>query len=191
VLLLPLLSLTYAVNSVFLLDPERVLFPVSVGFVLLCVIAAARNSGVVRPSGHARTATVLVVALLASSCAIGYRSLDYYMTQDFVLRKVKRMVGNTHAKSVRLRDYTGTLGDLYLLHPPYLLVGLNLRGAGVNDAIICTPTDVDRFEPSIRTLHQAVTTPRCERLSTPSKGMLVIDLFRVGRGLGMRIAARP
>jgi hypothetical protein len=169
---LPLVALPYAVNPAFLADPERVGFPISVGFVLLCFTVLSRCSKAESDIGVLQ-AGALVLALLATTTLGAMHDFRDYEIQRTVLVQSGALAANAGASSILLRDQTGILGDVYTLYPPTLTIALRARGHAI-EAVLCTPTGVDRVHPVARRLG-IPTTPRCEELPPPSSGSLVLD----------------
>jgi hypothetical protein len=183
--LLPLLALPYAVNPAFLTDPERVGFPISVGFVLVCLTVLSRLSGSLPGLGVLRAGAV-VLALVASTTFAAAGSFEDYELQRAVLVQTGALAASAGASSVVLRDQTGVLGDVYTLYPPTLTIALRARGVDI-EAVICTPTGVDRIDPVARQL-QIPTTPRCEDLPPTSGPLLLLDATQGAHGIVVRPA---
>jgi hypothetical protein len=172
VLLLPFLALPYAVYTPFLHDPERVVFPVSVGFVLLCIAALGRVD-VSQRSLSLSTSLLIVSGLLGTTAFAAAQAFRDYDLQRTVLVQTGALAAQRGATSVRLQDQTGVLGDVYTFLPPTLETALRARGQSVT-AILCTPTGVDRYHPVARRLGIA-TTPRCDQVPATTGPVLVLD----------------
>jgi len=182
---LPLLSGVYAFASAHRVDPDRVLFPVAVGFVLLSVVLLARYR--TRP-GAALTwpwAGAIVAVLLFSSGVDGVVRHRDYAAENSVIGAVTRVAEEQHPSSVVVRDYSGTLGDVYRLYPPTLSQAVAVRGATV-DATICTAAGVARYQPEARLLHVEVT-PSCADLDVEGKPV-VLDAHSAPDGWTVTVA---
>jgi hypothetical protein len=166
--LLPLLALPYIVNIGWSADPERVLLPVSLGFVLLIAIAVTRFE---TPSMTTRTGAGAVVAtVLALAVPLAISAYGFSETERLVIRNTASIAAAHHASRVVVRDYTGTLGDVYTLYGVPTKGGvsvfdnaLKVEGAHL-DAALCSPDGVDRDLPYARRLLIFPTIPRCEAL---------------------------
>jgi hypothetical protein len=183
---LPLLALPYVVSPLFPNDPDRVLFPVSVGFVLLCFTLMLNYKHARTPSVDRLGALVLVTSLMIGAILTAYDGVRNYWLQDSVLKQTISLAAPRKPSSLLLRDYTGTLGDVYTLLPPTLTTALSVRGLAL-PSTICTPLGVDRIHPDARRFPIA-TTPRCEDLPAPVPGVLTLDA-RIGpEGLSISLA---
>ncbi len=178
VLLLPLLSLPYAVNFYFLSDIERVGFPLGFGFFLLCVAALSKFS---RPdccslSKSIPAEIVIVAVLLTSAAANAYNSFRPYRLQRLVLDQTKALVRENNAQLVLLRDWTGTLGDMYTFAVASTLQeAMSVEGLPIEIAL-CTPTNIDRLHPMMWKVHGTTGVPRCEALPPAARPQLLLDL---------------
>ncbi len=177
---LPILALPYGVSQSFVADPERVVFPVAVGFVLVCIVALQlpATEAIWQPSRLVSGA--VVASLLCSTGLLADTAYHYHAVQRAVLTNTDLLAARHHAKSVILQDYSGSLGDVYTFLPPTLQQALEARHIAVH-AVICTPVDVDRDAPIARRL-QIETTPRCSLIPrTPQD--IVIDVTTGQHGL--------
>ena len=180
--MLPLLSLIYAVNFYFLSDIERLGFPLGFGFLLLCVTVLARFSP---PDQRLSGGLVVVAAMLVWAGADAYKSYRPYELQRNVLDQTKALVRESNAHFVLLRDWTGTLGDYYtFLVPGTLQQAMGVEGVPINIGL-CTPEGVDRVHPQMRKFQGGSGVPRCETLPPASQPQLVLDLrLRTDKPLG-------
>jgi hypothetical protein len=191
VLLLPLLSLTYIANVSFFGDPDRLGFPVAVGFVLLVVLALLRFGDEARsPAGPAirrqldLTAPIVVAGLLLWMLPLGKADRVDYQAENVVLTATANAARASHTKSVIVEDQTGTLGDIYSLYQSAFWSALALRGSVMTDAVLCTPEGVDRITPYARSLGVS-TTPRCEDVRRTLPKALVLQVVAVPGGLSV------
>lgn len=171
IVLLPLLSLPYVFSTAHRNDPDRVMFPVAVGFVLLAVTALARFDAVPVDLGQQWAVALVVPLLLSTAIDASTRYRDYHL-EDHVLKATTKIANEHGATAVVLRDFSGTLGDVYLLYPPVFQQALLARRTPI-DAVICTPIGVDRVHPIAHRLG-VTSTPRCEESPTVS-GALLLD----------------
>lgn len=186
---LPLLAFPYAFQAAFRQDPDRVGFPVAVGFVLLVttvllLLAARERAEQPAGLGEGRYVTAaIVVLLLAWSLVLGHENRRNYQTQMQVVRGTAAAIDASGATSVVVADRTGNLGDVYLLFGTALRDALNATGTPVASAIVCTPVGVDRIHPDGAALG-IPTTPRCEALPPTSPPALQLQVVpKAGGGV--------
>jgi hypothetical protein len=191
VVLLPLLSLTYVANVSFLGDPDRLGFPGAVGFVLLVVLALLRFGDEARsPAGPAirrqvdLAVLIVVVGLLLWMLPLGKANRVDYQAENVVLTATANAARAAHTKSVIVEDQTGTLGDIYSLYQSTFWSALAVRGLVMTDAVLCTPTGVDRITPDANSLGVS-TTPRCEAVRPTLPKALVLQVVAVPGGLSV------
>jgi hypothetical protein len=191
ILLLPLLSLTYIANVSFFGDPDRLGFPVAVGFVLLVVLALLRFGDEARsPAGPAirrqldLAVPVVAAGLLLWMLPLGKANRVDYQAENVVLTATANAARASHTKSVIVEDQTGTLGDIYSLYQSAFWSALALRGSVMKDAVLCTPDGVDRVTPYARSLGVS-TTPRCEDVRRTLPKALVLQVVAVPGGLSV------
>jgi hypothetical protein len=168
---LPLLSLIY-LSEPHIRDTDRVLFPVSVGFTLVCfsLLSRQRNGYSFQMDAHSASVAITVLILASSSVAVGIR--QYGQWQDVVINKTLAAVKKSNSQSVVIRDNTGVLGDVYTLFGTTLSDALAVHGTHLV-AIICTPLSVDRLHPHARR-YPIQSTSRCEALSGALNTSLVL-----------------
>ena len=185
---LPLLGGAYVFNLGHRIDPDRVMFPVSVGFLLLAVVMLVRHrsESATRPS-WVWAGSVVAVLLISTGLDARLRYRDYEAL-DSVATATANAAERTHATRVVLRDYSGTLGDLYRLYPPTLSLVLAVRDVPVK-AELCIPDGVDRIHPAARRSGEE-STPRCEELPPDDKAVL-LDARPVGGRLQVSVAGAP
>jgi hypothetical protein len=189
VLLLPLLSLTYIANVSFFGDPDRLGFPVAVGFVLLVLLAVLRFGDEARsPAGPAirrqldLAVPVVVAGLLLWMLPLGKANRIDYQAENVVLTATANAARAGHTTSVVVEDQTGTMGDIYSLYQSAFWSALALRGSVMTDAVLCTPAGVDRVTPAARSLGVS-TTARCEDVRRSLPKALVLQVVAVPGGL--------
>ncbi len=172
VVLLPLLSLIY-VNELHIHDIDRVLFPVSMGFVLVC-IAILRQSQNEHPV-HSKllSASIIVMTILTMSGLVAHQIKHYGYIQNIVIGQTLAATKQNNSLSVVVRDMTGTLGDVYTLLPPTLTDALSVYGKSIT-ATICTPSSVDRIHPVARR-YPIPSTRRCEELPAAPDNTLFLS----------------
>ncbi len=182
ILLLPLLALPYLVNSAFLHDPDRVGFPVAVGFVLLAVAALLHlEPTATRPPDLAvrRERDLVIpaigVALLLWALPLANDNRRDYDLQDRILTATTRAAAAADSRSVLVQDYTGKFGDVYLLYETALEDALAARDSSVTTAVLCTPAEIDRFMPDATALG-IPTTPRCEDVAPVSPPPVIVNI---------------
>ena len=171
VALLPILSLVY-ISDLHIHDTDRVLFPVSVGFVLLCV--SVLNQSRTEYSSHMSVlracVAVTVMVIASSSLAVGFW-VDG-QNQKIVISKTLDALKNNDSQSVVIVDTTGVLGDVYTLLGTTLRDALAVYGRRVT-ATICTPLSIDRRHPDARR-YPIKSTGRCEELLAKSSNSLIL-----------------
>ena len=170
---LPFLSLIYLYPP-HTNDPERMLFPVQLGFSL---IALAALSG--RPGAASQPAdcTILMFALpllvWAAICAVEAR--NYWNLQSYVLGTTANLAETKQTTSILIVDRTGSLGDVYTFYATTLSEASTAQGKPL-DVVICTPVDVDRLHPVARRF-PIPTTSRC---GSDSAGRTVLVAEEIG-----------
>lgn len=170
--LLPILSMIY-VNVLHIGDVDRVLFPVSAGFVLVCISLLVHFRKSKSNSLELFNASVVVVAVLTSSVLIAHGARHYVQLQRSVIAQTWAAVEKGDWKSVMIRDTTGTLGDVYTFLGPTLGDASTVLGRNLT-ASICTPLAVDRLHP-VAQRFPITTTPHCEDLPITSDSTLVLS----------------
>jgi hypothetical protein len=168
---LPLLSLTYT-SLLHAHDVDRVLFPVAVGFCLLCVSLLAQGQGGFSAQVRTLTAAVAVAVLLLASIPVALGMKYYGELQQAVISQALSAAEQSHAQSMVIRDTTGVLGDVYTLLGTTLGDAMAVEGRPIA-ATICTPLGVDRIHP-VALRYPIPTTPRCEDLPPAAAGSLVL-----------------
>jgi hypothetical protein len=168
VALLPLLSLIY-VSELHIGDVDRVLFPVSVGFVLVCLTVLRQRT----ENFNLSSASVVVVALLTAAGLVAHQIKQYDKIQSAVIDQTLIAISRGGTHSVVIRDMTGMLGDVYTLLPPVLTDALAVHGKNIA-ATICTPSSVDRLHP-VALRYPIQSTQRCEELPAASDNTLVLS----------------
>jgi hypothetical protein len=172
VALLPLLSVIY-ISDLHIRDVDRVLYPVSIGFVLICVTVAMQCHDRKQGKSGAPGASIIVAALLTASGLAAYQVRHYAKVQKLVISQTLNAVSQHNGPSVIIRDMTGTLGDVYTLLPPTLTDALALYGRNIATTI-CTPFSVDRIHPVARR-YPIPSTPRCEELPAAPPGTMILS----------------
>lgn len=174
--LLPILSIIY-VNVLHIGDVDRVLFPVSAGFVLVCISLLAYFGKDNSSNLALFNASVVVVAVLTSSVLVAYGTRHYVQLQRSVIDQTWSAVEKGDWTSVMIRDTTGTLGDVYTFLGPTLGEASTVLGRNLT-ASICTPLSVDRLHP-VAQRFPIPTTPRCEELPVTSDSTLFLTARRI------------
>jgi hypothetical protein len=171
VISLPLFSLIY-VSSLHIHDIDRVLYPVSVAFVLVClsVLSSFRKNKTIKSSPS--TASVAVIVLIAASTSIAFGTRQYGEIQQSVLRQTLVASEKNNNSSIVIRDTTGVLGDVYTLYVGALSSAMSALGKSINGTV-CTPISVDRIHP-VAQRFPVVSTPRCEEMPPPPTPPLVL-----------------
>lgn len=167
---LPLLSVIY-VNALHINDVDRVLFPVIGGFTVICFTILSSFS---RSQSDSKIigSTGVVAALLATLMVFAFNAHRYVVLQQSVIEQTWKAAESAGAKSVILRDETGTLGDVYTLYATTLTDAIGALGKNVS-AIICTPIGVDRLHP-VAQRFPIGSTERCESMQPAPPGSLVL-----------------
>ena len=103
---LPVLSLIY-LNELHIRDVDRVLFPVSVGFTLVCIslLTQQRNGYFSQMNALSASIAVTVLILASSSIAVGIRQHGQW--QEIVINKTLAAIKKSSSQSVVIRDITG------------------------------------------------------------------------------------
>ncbi|RFC63644.1 hypothetical protein DYI37_11615 [Fulvimarina endophytica] len=173
--ILPLCALTYQLD-VHLRDPERVLFPVSLGLCLLFL--ALLVAGEDRKTAPVITlpAVLMVTALLSQSAIGAIQVRGYWNLQKDVIFQTIDAVRQTGAKRFVLRDTTGELGDVYTLLPPHLNLALKWYRVDA-DVLLCTDDAVNRLHP-LAARYPIPSTPRCSEV--PQEGRVLLDAVASG-----------
>jgi hypothetical protein len=171
VTMLPVLSLIY-ISELHIHDIDRVLFPISVGFVVLSVSVLARSRS--EYSSHMTlpraSAAVMVIVFSSSSLAAGFWTDGQY--QKTIINKTLNALESNESQSVVIVDTTGVLGDVYTLLGTALRDALAVYGRRVT-ATICTPLSVDRHH-SVARRYPIKSTVRCEESSAYFKNSLML-----------------
>lgn len=170
--LLPLLALPFSVNFYFLQDIERTGLPIGFGFFLLCVFAFARlpidSDNAIGPG--------LVLALLIGSAGNAYNCWRPYAEIQWpIIHQIKAQLADAPiGQPLLVRDWTGTLGDMYTFLNPYSMQ-LALAEIGVRTKLdLCTPVGVDLIHPVLSRYGAGSPVARCTE--TSSGGKIVIDI---------------
>ncbi|WP_139340901.1 hypothetical protein [Pseudomonas sp. KK4] len=171
VTLLPILSMIY-VNVLHIRDLDRVLYPVSVGFVLVCISLLARFREHGSFKSDLLNSSVVVVVVLTSSVVVAHGVRHYVQLQRSVISQMWAALETHDASTVLVRDYTGTLGDVYTFLSTTLGDASTVLGRKLV-ADICTPAAVDRIHP-VAQRFPITTTPRCEDLPVIPETTLVL-----------------
>ena len=169
---LPLMSLVF-VNEAHMRDLDRVLFPLSVGFVLVMATASFHLVGRGLEEIHPGTAASAIGLLLIAAFLTAANGRENGLIQASVLKQTLPILSKTGPRSVLLRDETGKLGDVYTLYQIAFELALVVSGADVK-AMICTPRGVDRLHDVARRF-PIPSTPRCEELQDGGAGELVLS----------------
>jgi hypothetical protein len=154
-LCLPLLSLVY-ISPGNLRDPERAMFPVACGAVviLLGLFILQRRKQSRNPQY-----IILVGALLASGAMSAQNARARWDFQEDIITQVTNLALATGAKRITIRDETGLLGDVYTFLDNVLTDAVATRGVEMQIKL-CTPNGVDRIHPDAYR-YPLTTTPRC------------------------------
>jgi hypothetical protein len=177
-LLLPLVSLIYAVNFYFLSDLERACLPVGFAFFLFSFTSVARFSPH-SDEAHYAISFVLVTALLIGTMINAYTAYQPYRLQRSVLNQIEPILKKNKAQSVLVRDWTGRLGDRYTFqYASTLGNALVLEGVSmpVNQLYLCTPDEVDRIHPMMEKIEGHTQIPHCSKLTIETNPTFVIDV---------------
>lgn len=191
-LLLPLLSLIYAVNFYFLSDLERACLPVGFGFFLFAFSAVARFL----PSSdktHLSISFILVLALLIGTMVNAYNAYNPYRLQRSVLNQMEPILKTNKAQTILVRDWTGRLGDRYTfqymntLGNALILEGISFS---INQFYLCTQDKVDRIHPMMEKVEGHTQIPRCSELSIHSNSVFVMDIRNTNHPLNPIVIPR-
>jgi hypothetical protein len=185
-LLLPLTAFPYAFSGAQRLDPDRVMFPVAFAFLLLAVVALARRRVAGWRAISTTWAAALVGILLVSTAVDAYSRHRDWTVEARVLSSVNALAAQHHASSVVVRDYSGSLGDVYRFYPPTLQQALTAGGSQVQ-AVLCSPPGVDRYHPVARRL-SVEAVPACDGLKVAPDALL-LDARPSDDGLVFSVAA--
>lgn len=185
VVLLPCLSTIY-ISSAHIRDTDRVLYPLSVGFVIVCVLIAIKNRNANINNQKSNHAPFIIVLILLTSSIITASHVKKYATiQSDVLNQTISAIDNNHStSSIIIRDMTGTLGDVYTLLPPIMTDALAINGKKI-DATICTPISVDRLHP-IAQRYPIPSTERCEEMANKPNGTLILTAQFINNSLTIK-----
>ena len=181
---LPLFSLIY-LNAGHITDPDRVMFPVSVAFVIVAASLLAWRRAEGQPDGGQLRAVVIVGALLLASTVMAYQIKKYANVQRQVLTQAIAAIDAAQPRSLLIQDATGNLGDVYTLLNPTLSQALEVHKRHV-DATICTLSSVDRIHPDAQR-YPIPTTLRCEDVPPQAAPVMVL----VARKENGMITLRP
>ena len=164
VLFLPIFSLIYP-TAAHTNDPERMMFPVFLGFCLIVMLAMTAR----RTEARAISPVIIPVLAWALFCAVEVRS--YWNLQSYVVRIVEEFSIRHQKQKLIIADYTGILGDIYTLYQGTLTAALYSRGVRA-EATICTPEETDRLHPLARRF-PVPSTLRCTDRELTDADMLV------------------
>lgn len=174
-IILPLLSIIY-ISELHIRDPERVLYPVSMGFFLVMFMFLSVNGKIMYEyilSGKLAASVIIIATVFI--CSLSFR--NYKNVQYEFLTLLTDIVKKRNIPSVIVRDYTGTLGDVYTFLPPTLTDAMAVSGIAV-PADICTPANVDRKHP-LAQRYPIKSTERCEELKGLPSGTVFISAHLV------------
>jgi hypothetical protein len=171
VCLLPMLSMIY-VNVLHIRDLDRVFYPLSVGFVLVCVSLLARFRNRCPINDGLFNSSIVVAVVLVSSVVVAHGVRHYVQLQRSVISQTWAALDVKNASTVLVRDTTGTLGDVYTFLSSTLGDASTVLGRKLT-ADICTPIAVDRLHPVAQRFPIA-TTPNCEDLPPVPESTLVL-----------------
>lgn len=171
VISLPLFSLIY-VSALHINDIDRVLYPVSTAFVLICLSALSyfRKNQTIKLS--ASTASFAALILIVASTSIAFGTRQYGEIQQSVLKQTLAATEKNNSSSILIRDTTGVLGDVYTLYVGALSSAMSALGKGINGTV-CTPLTIDRIHP-VAQRFPVVSTPRCEEIPQSPTPPLVL-----------------
>lgn len=171
IFLLPLLGMIY-VNVLHIGDVDRVLFPVSVGFVLVSISLLIKFRGE-RSSGLGLfNALIIFGIVLTSNFVVAHGSRLFVQLQKSVIAQTIAAADSRGAKVVLIKDETGVLGDVYTFLGPTLGDASTVLGRPLS-ADICTPNSVDRLH-AVAQRFPITTTPRCEDLPPAAADTLTL-----------------
>lgn len=171
--LLPIASIVY-VSALHANDPDRVLFPVSVGFLMvaICALKKARVTFNVMPGQFALRGVVLVGVIVLSAIATTIPIREFSLIQKNLISQLLALKLNNYIATIYIRDETGLLGDVYTFYANTLSDALALKGRPVR-AVICTPMANDRLHVYARRF-PIPSTDECEKIDFPSENSLVL-----------------
>lgn len=172
VAILPILALPY-LNLPKLNDPDRVLFPVSTGFVLIVITILTWLQYRLKSQLPLFTAGLFVIGILTVSLFSAFFTHDYKRIQETVLSQMSPILAQRTERKVLLKDETGILGDVYTLYNPIVSSALSYTGTPVSSAEVCTPVGVDRLHNVARRF-PLLTTKRCEDMVDASTDTVVL-----------------
>lgn len=179
---IPLCALTYQLDA-HLRDPERVLFPVSLGLCLLFLALLAAGDNRKTPPTITLPAVFTVAALLSQSAIGAIQVRGYWNLQKDVILQTTDAVRQTGADTFILRDTTGRLGDVYTLLPPHLNLALKWYRVDA-DVVLCTDDAVDRLH-SLASRYPIPSTPRCSEI--PREGRMLLDAKASGSKIAISV----
>ncbi|WP_338665121.1 hypothetical protein VQH23_08090 [Pararoseomonas sp. SCSIO 73927] len=153
VLCLPLLSLIY-LNPVHIQDPERIMFPIACGAVVVLFGLFALS---VEGSDGRPIHIVFVGALLVSGLVSASEARGRWNFQKDLAKQVAELAATTGSREIALRDETGLLGGMYTFFEGILSDAVAVSGVEVRVGL-CTSSGVDRL---YRYTNQYPLIPRC------------------------------
>lgn len=160
---LPLLSIIY-VSDLHIRDIDRVLYPVSVGFLLICLTILARQRTSLPDAREKWTTPIIIFPVLLAAGLTAHKINFYSEIQGDLTEGILKAASNSKIESIVIQDTSGLLGDVYTLLNPTLTDALAVYGRDIS-AIICTPANIDRIHPVARR-YPINSTQRCEELTT-------------------------
>jgi hypothetical protein len=173
-LLLPLLSLSYLIQPLHAGDPDRVLYPVSIGVVLFLLVIFSFSKQSFLFDKKNSFLSILSIGILLNSATVSYRWHRLAHIQESVLHQVQSLDKTKLASKIVVRDFSGLLGDEYTFLPPYLKIALATKGLNLNIEL-CTPLSVDRIHPFARKFPIS-TTARCEDFIQKDEVSSIFDI---------------
>ncbi|EGV20016.1 hypothetical protein [Thiocapsa marina] len=171
IFLLPLSAVVFLGSK--LNDIDRVLFPVSIGYLLvvLTLMSSLRSR---RPADLDRFhASAVVSAIVIISSLFAVEAHRYKEIEQSVLRQALAVVELSNKHNVLIKDHTGFLGDVYTFLNPILEGAMQHSGENVS-ATICTPANVDRLH-SVARRFPVPTTERCQDIGGPGGETLILS----------------
>ena len=173
--MLPILSIIY-VSELHVRDPERVLYPVSMGFFMVMFMVLSVSDKIM--DSNMSSENIVVSLIIISSVFIySFEFREYKNIQYDFLNQLVGIVKERKLPSVMVRDYTGILGDVYTFLPPTLTDAMAISGIAI-PADICTPANVDRKHP-LAQRYPIKSTERCEDLKGLPAGITFITAYMV------------
>ena len=173
--MLPILSIIY-VSELHVRDPERVLYPVSMGFFMVMFMVLSVSDKIM--DSNMSSENIVVSLIIISSVFIySFEFREYKNIQYDFLNQLVGIVKERKLPSVMVRDYTGILGDVYTFLPPTLTDAMAISGIAI-PADICTPANVDRKHP-LAQRYPIKSTERCEDLKGLPAGITFISAYMV------------